>query len=302
GKDGYQLGRFPSPWAEWNNRFRDSVRTFWLARNASPAELATRLAGSSDLFRGNERPPQASINFITAHDGFTLTDLVSYNERHNEANLEENRDGDADNKSWNCGAEGITEDAEINRLRGRFKRAMLATMLFSQGTPMLLAGDEIGRTQQGNNNAYCQDNPLTWLDWEAADRDLFLFTCRLTELRKASAALRNPHWLEGKPLNSGQRDIAWLTREGKEMTSADWEAPENRCLGFQLAPLNANDTELLVLLNGEREERVFILPRGRWELKIDTADPRVELGKCVLDFYRLESSSVAVFMQSSFPP
>ncbi|MGH8751805.1 MAG: glycogen debranching protein GlgX [Burkholderiales bacterium] len=300
GQDGYRLGCFPPRWTEWNDRYRDALRGFWLTRNTGAAELATRLAGSSDLFRGDGRRPQASINFITAHDGFTLSDLVSYNERHNAANREQNRDGHADNKSWNCGHEGASTDAEINNLRGRLKRALLATLLFSQGTPMLLAGDEIGRSQQGNNNAYCQDNPLTWLDWEAADHELLRFTCRLIELRKATAALRAARWLEGNPLNNGQCDIAWLTREGKEMAQADWE--KNRCFGFELAPLHAGDIKLLVLLNSEPEEKVFTLPRGLWELKIDSAQADADQDRQILNVYQMQGASVAVLSQSLLLP
>ncbi len=224
GEGGYQIGQFPPGWAEWNGKYRDCMRDYWRGADNLLAEFAERFTGSSDLYKSDNRNPTASINFITAHDGFTLNDLVSYNDRQNEANKEDNKDGASDNRSWNCGAEGPTEDEGINFLRSRQKRNFLATLLLSQGVPMLLAGDELGNTQQGNNNAYCQDNEISWIDWSKADQDLVQSTRDLILLRKTHSAFSRKDWFKGKPVRTkGLNDIAWFKVDGMEMTEDDWK-------------------------------------------------------------------------------
>jgi glycogen operon protein len=224
GEGGYQVGNFPPLWTEWNGKYRDTVRDFWRGRPSTMPEFASRLAGSSDLYASSGRRPVASINFVTCHDGFTLHDLVSYNYKHNEANQEGNRDGTDDNRSWNCGAEGPTDDPAINELRARQKRNFLVSLFLSQGVPMLLAGDEMGRTQQGNNNAYCQDNEISWLDWDSADHELTAFVTRLMRLRRTSRVLRQEAFFEGMevPGAGGTRDLAWFAPGGGQLTTADW--------------------------------------------------------------------------------
>lgn len=240
GEGGYQVGNFPGLWTEWNGKYRDTVRDYWRGKPATLGEFAYRLTGSSDLYETTGRRPSASINFITCHDGFTLTDLVSYNTKHNAANGENNNDGGNDNRSWNCGAEGITSDPTVMALRSRQIRNMMATLMVSQGTPMMSHGDEIGRTQQGNNNPYCQDNEISWIDWSLRDinADLFEFTQKVTALRKNHPVFRRRRFFAGEPCRSGDqiRDIAWLTPTGKEMTHDDW---------------NSGFTCLTVFLNGE---------------------------------------------------
>src|SRR5207237_6083073 len=218
GPGGYQVGNFPVLWTEWNGKYRDCVRRFWKGDGGTASELATRLAGSSDLYQDDGRKPYASINFITCHDGFTLQDLVSYNEKHNEANGEENRDGANDNRSWNCGAEGPTNDDKVNALRARQQRNFLTTLLLSQGVPMISGGDEIGRSQKGNNNGYCQDNELSWFDWDNLDEPLLKFTRNLIALRRKHRIFARRRWFQGRPLHgTGVKDIAWFTPQGKEM-------------------------------------------------------------------------------------
>src|SRR5579864_9146208 len=223
---GYQVGKFPVLWAEWNGKYRDTVRRYWKSDSGQLSDLAYRLTGSSDLYQRDGRSPYASINFVTAHDGFTLNDLVSYNEKHNEANLEDNRDGTDDNRSWNCGAEGPTDDPAVNELRERQKRNFLTTLFLSQGVPMLLAGDETGRTQAGNNNAYCQDSQVSWLDWglATAEQDLLQFTETLAGLRRDHAVFRRRRFFRGQVPGDEKGDIVWLTPAGDVMTDADWEA------------------------------------------------------------------------------
>lgn len=227
GEGGYQVGNFPPLWTEWNGKYRDTVRDFWRGEPATLGEFASRLTGSSDLYSNNNRRPTASINFVTAHDGFTLNDLVSYNEKHNEANGEGGRDGESHNRSWNCGVEGPTDDPEINALRAQQRRNFLTTLLVSQGTPMISHGDELGRTQFGNNNVYCQDNEISWLDWSKHEenQDLFQFTKRLIQLRKDHPVFRRRQFFAGGPLGdeSAHRDIAWLATDGKLMDQADWD-------------------------------------------------------------------------------
>jgi glycogen operon protein len=232
GPGGYQVGNFPPLWTEWNGKYRDTVRDFWRGRPGTLGEFGYRLTGSSDLYQDDGRQPYASINFVTAHDGFTLTDLVSYNTKHNEDNGEDNRDGTDDNRSWNCGVEGPTKDPEVLALRARQRRNMLATLLLSQGVPMVLHGDELGRTQWGNNNAYCQDNEVSWVDWSAADQELFAFTSALIGMRREHPVFRRRRFFAGRPIRGGDdlRDIAWFTESGKEMTEQDWEMPVGQYL------------------------------------------------------------------------
>ena len=235
GEGGYQVGEFPAGWAEWNGKYRDCIRDYWIGADSMLGEFAERLTGSSDLYKDDYRNPAASINFITAHDGFTLQDLVSYNDKHNEANGEDNQDGESHNRSWNCGAEGATEDEEINTLRSRQKRNLLCTLFLSQGVPMLVAGDEIGRTQQGNNNAYCQDNEISWIDWKDMDHELLSFTKQLIAFRRAHPAFCRRKWFQGRPIKGiGVEDIIWFLPEGNEMDDQHWENDFARSLAVYL--------------------------------------------------------------------
>ena len=273
GPHGYQLGRFPRRFAEWNDRFRDGMRLFWLSRGVGRGEFACRLMASSDKFHHGGRHPSASVNFVTAHDGFTLLDLVSYNHRHNQANGEHNRDGHHANFSANCGTEGPTADAAIVAQRARLRRALLATTLFAQGTPMLLAGDELGRTQRGNNNAYCQDNETTWVDWDHADQGLLEFVQRLTSLRRSFHALRLNRWLADDGPGEGPRDVRWLAPTGQPMTIDDWHDALRHCLGVQLAP--GGEPPVLVLFNAEADPVEFRLPPGHWHIELESATPNL---------------------------
>jgi len=292
GPGGYQVGNFPVRWAEWNGRYRDTVRDYWRGQSRGVSDLAYRLTGSSDLYQGDGRRPWASINFVTAHDGFTLRDLVSYNDKHNQDNGEDNRDGTDDNRSWNHGAEGPTDDAEVNELRARQQRNFLATVFISQGCPMLLNGDEIGRTQQGNNNAYCQDNEISWLDWEEADASLRAFTQRLITLRREHPVLHRQRFFEGQ-IGRGykRKDIAWFRRDGREMTDRHWTAGERQSLGMLLngemipdrGPRGEaiTDDTLLVLLHANHEDTLWQMPAGwarSWEVLVDTALPEDAAG------------------------
>ena len=272
GPDGYQVGKFPAGWLEWNDKYRDTMRAFWLHQWHTLGEFAQRFAGSSDLFRHNHRSAAASLNFITAHDGFTLHDLVSYNHKHNLANNEENRDGNPHNHSWNCGVEGESESVEVREMRSQMKRALLATLMFSQGTPMILAGDEFGHTQQGNNNAYCQDNPISWLDWVRADIDLTAYVQHLIELRQRYPALRHVRWFTGEGLPFGHADIAWLSPRGGAVQESDWHAKGNVCMGIMIRG-GAHETNCLILLNASAQTVPFFLPPGRWQLLLDSANP-----------------------------
>jgi len=289
GPGGYQVGGFPPGWAEWNDRYRDTVRDFWRGES-TPAALATRLCASPDLFSHEGRKPWASVNFITAHDGFTLNDLVSYNEKHNEANQEGNKDGSETNRSWNCGAEGPTEDKNINALRDRQIRNMLATLLLSQGTPMILGGDEFARTQQGNNNAYCQDNEISWVDWELPSQheELRRFVSKLTALRHKYPILRRNRFLTGqysKQLNL--RDVTWIRADGAEMQQDDWKNKNIQCFGMLMdgrAQTSgiikpAKDATLLMIFNAFHDMVQFTLPSSRggelWSLLIDTNVPDI---------------------------
>ncbi len=287
GQGGYQVGNFPIIWTEWNDKYRDTVRRFWRGDEDQMAELGYRLTGSSDLYQDDGRNPHASINFVTAHDGFTLHDLVSYNHKHNEANGEDNRDGNNHNLSFNHGVEGPTSDPAINALRERQKRNFLATLLLSQGTPMVCGGDERGRTQLGNNNAYAQDNELSWFDWSETEaaRALFEFTCRLVALRHEHPALHRKKFFQGRAIRGTEvRDIVWLQPDGREMADAEWEADWVRSIGVRLDGSALNelaengepliDDDLLILLNAHSEDVTFVLPGtlhgGSWEVLIDT--------------------------------
>jgi glycogen operon protein len=285
GEGGYQVGNFPPLWSEWNGLYRDCVRDFWRGTDQKLPELASRLMGSSDLYEHTGRKPWASINFVTCHDGFTLADLVSYNDKHNEANGEDNRDGASDNRSYNYGVEGPTDDPAILAVRRRQVRNLLATLFLSQGVPMLLAGDEVGRTQLGNNNAYCQDNEVSWLDWAAADRELLDFTRRLAGLRASEPLFHQRHWFQGRALHGETaRDIAWYAPEGGEMTESDWQATFAKSVGVLLgglrqvrpgSPPEASLTSWFYLvLNAHWEPIDFVLPKaeeaGAWERLLDT--------------------------------
>jgi glycogen operon protein len=287
GEGGYQVGRFPPLWTEWNGKYRDAVRDFWRGRPSTVPDFASRLTGSSDLYATSGRRPFASINFVTCHDGFTLTDLVSYNHKHNEANGEDNRDGTDDNRSWNCGAEGPSGDPAINELRARQRRNFLVTLFLSQGVPMLLAGDEMGRTQQGNNNAYCQDNTISWVDWSqaAAEQETLQFTETLAGLRRDHPVFRRRRFFRGQVPGAEKGDIVWLTPAGEVMTDADWEASYAKSLA---AFLNGDaisepdprggkitDASFLLLFNAHSKPLTFTLPEAGyaagWEVIIDTA-------------------------------
>jgi isoamylase len=309
GEGGYQVGKFPPGWAEWNGRYRDAIRRFWRGDSGMLPELASRLSGSSDLYDTSGRQPHASINFITSHDGFTLADLVAYDEKHNEANGEENRDGDPNNMSWNCGAEGPTDDEQIRRLRARQRRNFAVTLLTSIGVPMLSGGDEVGRTQQGNNNAYCQDNELSWTPWEWDEdaRAFLIFVERLMALRRSQPVLRRRTFLAGR--RPGAADVLWLQPDGREMDAAAWADGGRRALGVLFdgdAILEAGprgervvgDT-LLILLNADGGDVEFTLP-GRepavWERLIDTAAPDDPTAtRPAGSVHRLTSRSAAIF-------
>jgi len=288
GEGGYQVGKFPVGWAEWNDKYRDVVRSYWKGDGGLIGELAYRITGSSDLYARSGRKPYASINFVTAHDGFTLHDLVSYNSKHNEANGEENRDGTDNNRSWNCGAEGPADDPEVKQLRARQKRNFMATILLSQGVPMLLAGDEIGRTQGGNNNAYCQDNEISWVDWtpELMDRNTFGFVRQLIALHKEHPVFRRRKFFQGRKIKGAEiKDIVWLRPDGGEMTDEEWNQDFARCLGVALSGAaidevnergqRVHDENFLLLMNAHFEEIPFVLPApplgAGWIALIDTS-------------------------------
>ncbi len=275
GPDGYRLGRFLPRWSEWNDRFRDDVRAFWLTHEASVGQLAQRLAGSSEIFRVAGRAPQAGTNFVTAHDGFTLRDLVSYQTKHNELNGEDNRDGHGHNCSWNCGEEGESNDPAVLERRRRLQRALLTTLLISQGVPMLQAGDELGRTQAGNNNAYCQDNGMTWIDWDKTDSDLLAFVAGLIGLRRRFPQLRRCRWLSGEVTADGQPDVDWWHPAGRPMRVADWQSRKLGAFGLQLAPETASagsfDDTLLCLINRDEIPVSFLLPTGVWQQVCDSS-------------------------------
>jgi glycogen operon protein len=288
GEGGYQVGNFPAGWTEWNDKYRDTMRAYWKGDGGLIGEFAQRLTGSSDLYEVSGRRPHASINFITAHDGFTLHDLVSYNEKHNEANLEDNKDGNNNNLSWNCGAEGETDDASINAVRERQQANLIATLLLSQGVPMLLAGDELDRTQRGNNNAYCQDNELSWTDWTPNERKERLLSLmrRLILMRRAHPVFQRRRFFQGRPIRgTGAKDIVWLKPDGGEMTDTEWQQSHARCLGVFLSGDGLTEKDdygrpvagysFLLLFNAHHEPIEFHLPElaggARWLTVMDTA-------------------------------
>jgi isoamylase len=320
GEGGYQVGNFPTKWTEWNGKYRDVVRRFWRGDRGVLSELATRLSGSSDLYAQSGRRPYASINFITAHDGFTLADLVSYNTKHNEANGEDNRDGENHNLSWNCGVEGTTDDRRVLDLRDRQRRNFLATLFFSVGVPMLSGGDEVVRTQFGNNNAYSQDNEISWTPWVLTpDQQQFLeFTKRLIRIWKGHPVLRRRKFFQGRGIRDKDvPDIAWLDPSGGEMTDVMWSSPNVQCLGVRLNGDAIDEVDergeriigdtLLLLLNAGADGVLFTLPETatheRWETLIDTADPYVAPRRLLAgDRYQLQSRSMAVLKLSSDRP
>ena len=295
GPGGYQVGNFPVLWTEWNGLYRDEVRDFWRGQSNGVAEFASRLTGSSDLYQSDGRRPFASINFVTAHDGFTLADLVSYNDKHNEANLEDNRDGTDDNRSWNCGVEGATDDPDVLALRERQQRNFLTTLLLSQGVPMLLGGDEWGRSQAGNNNAYCQDNELSWFDWDldGAGRRMLAFCRRLIGLRRGHPVFHRRDFFGGVDGDgSGLPDIRWFRQDGREMSRRDWRQGDRRALGVFLngeeipSPSPTGDPVIddsfVMLVNASHERTMFRLPPrrfgNRWRQVISTAEPEAPEG------------------------
>jgi len=285
GEGGYQVGNFPPLWTEWNAKYRDTIRDFWRGQPATLPEFACRLTGSSDLYATSGRRPVASVNFVTCHDGFTLQDLVSYNHKHNEENGEENRDGSDDNRSWNCGVEGPSDDPDVVALRLRQQRNFLATVLLSQGVPMLTAGDELGRTQQGNNNPYCQDNEISWVNWDEANKDLLDFVQLLTGLRRDHPVFRRRRFFRGTPRDDGMSDIAWFAPSGKQMTEDDWNADDSRSVAVFLNgdaitepdPRGEHvvDDSFLLLFNASSDEVSFGIPappyNGPWEIALDSA-------------------------------
>jgi isoamylase len=311
GEGGYQVGKFPPLWTEWNGRYRDTIRSFWKGDAYKLPELGYRLTGSSDFYQDTGRKPHASINFITAHDGFTMRDLVSYNEKHNEANLEDNRDGSNDNRSWNCGVEGPTDDPEVNSLRLRQQKNLLATLFFSQGVPMLLGGDEMGRTQGGNNNSYCQDNEISWFDWQLDDdrQELLEFTRRIIHIRREHPVFKRRKFFQGRKIAGfGIKDLMWLKPDGQEMTKQDWKETDVLTLGLLLAGDAIGETDrdgrpivddtLLLLLNACQEEYSFKLPEAKkWHVLIDTCCPVSEpiaLAGRKNQLFKLRSRSLAL--------
>ncbi|MCP2043851.1 glycogen debranching protein GlgX [Pontibacter sp. HSC-36F09] len=312
GEGGYLVGKFPPGWAEWNGKYRDCIRDYWRGEESTLGEFAERFTGSSDLYRDDFRRPTASINFITAHDGFTLHDLVSYNEKHNEANGEDNNDGESHNRSWNCGAEGPTEDKKIIELRDRQKRNFLTTLFLSQGVPMLVAGDEISRTQQGNNNAYCQDNEISWINWLNADKELLAFTQRLIELRRNHPVFCRRRWFQGQPIKGvGVEDIAWFQPDGSEMTEERWNHDSAKSLGVFLNGRGLHsvgpkgeqiiDDSFYLIFNAHHEDVDYIIPEARygaqWTKILDTyhneikdEGPTVEAGENI----RIGSRSIVL--------
>ncbi|MBI3899663.1 MAG: glycogen debranching protein GlgX [Gammaproteobacteria bacterium] len=315
GEGGYQVGNFPVGWTEWNGKYRDTVRSYWKGDGGQIGELAYRISGSSDLYERGGRKPYASINLVTAHDGFTLHDLVSYNGKHNEANQEDNRDGSDHNLSWNCGAEGLTDDPQVKELRLRQKRNLLATLFLSQGVPMLLAGDEMGHTQLGNNNAYCQDNEISWLHWyfKPEDQELLTFTRNLIALRRTHPVFHRRSFFQGRDIKGiGKKDIIWLRPDGGEMTDEEWSNANASCLGLFLSgeaiheqdergrPLQDND--FLLLLNAYHETISFTLPSFAsftgWEVAIDTfASERLTQRHAAGEIYPLEGRSLVLLKQ-----
>lgn len=313
GEGGYQVGNFPPGWSEWNGKFRDCMRDFWRGEDSMLGEFALRFTGSPDLYQDDSRKPYASINFITAHDGFTLADLVSYNEKHNEANGENNNDGESHNRSWNCGAEGPTDDEEVIKLRKKQQRNLLATLFLSQGVPMLVAGDEIGKTQGGNNNAYCQDSDISWIDWEHADTDLLEFTKLLIRTCRQHPVFCRKGWFHGQKIHGdGMEDIAWFKPDGNPMSEEDWTNGFAKSLGVFMngkgihsrgpkgEPIS--DDDFYLLFNAHHENVTFRLPGekygNKWQKVIDTAAIKQEFNDTIAADNELTvaSRSIVVFL------
>ncbi|MEO5896626.1 MAG: glycogen debranching protein GlgX, partial [Vicinamibacterales bacterium] len=317
GEGGYQVGNFPTKWTEWNGKYRDTVRRFWRGDGGGVSELATRLSGSSDLYEQSGRRPYASINFVTAHDGFTLADLVSYSDKHNLANGENNQDGENHNLSWNSGIEGVTDDRHVIELRERQRRNLLATLMLSIGVPMISGGDELGRTQQGNNNGYAQDNEISWTHWDLTPHqgEFLQFATRLIRIWKEHPVLRRRKFLQGRRIRVGKAtDITWFDPSGQEMNDDQWSAPDVKCIGMRLHGDAIDEADerghrvfgdtLMVMLNADTQAMLFVLPEAttkeRWETLLDTADPwrpsrRLNGG----DRYQLQEQSVAVLRLTS---
>ncbi|WP_109507560.1 glycogen debranching protein GlgX [Nocardioides speluncae] len=310
--EGYRVGEFPPPWVEWNDQFRDTMRDFWRGQTSGIRTVATRLAGSSDLYADDGRAPYASVNFVTAHDGFTLRDLVSYEQKHNEANGEENRDGTDNNRSWNCGVEGDTEDQEIVALRHRQAANLMATLCLANGVPMITAGDERGRTQRGNNNPFCQDNETSWIDWRPDDAwlDVYEITKTALRLRREHPALRQRHWFEGRPaIEGGPKDLAWLHPTGREMTGDDWYDEGLQVLGMFVsgAPLRSpgprgeqqRDKSFVIWLNADAQPATLTLPANDWvhtgEVALST-DPKLPAGTLITAGQQLELDARSVLV------
>ena len=315
GEGGYQVGKFPPGWAEWNGKYRDCLRDYWRGADSMLGEFAQRFTGSPDLYQSDSRKPTASINFITAHDGFTLHDLVSYNEKHNLANGENNNDGESHNRSWNCGAEGPTDDPDIIELRKKQKRNFLLTLFLSQGVPMLVAGDEFGRTQSGNNNAYCQDNEISWLDWENSDKDFLAFTQKIIHFRKNHPTFRRRRWFQGEPVfHSGLEDIAWFLPTGTEMTEENWQHDFAKALGVflnghgikSLGPKGEQilDDSFYVIFNAYHAELEYKLPNEKygeqWIKILDTSENLINENPPILmadETILVQGRSIAVLKQ-----
>jgi glycogen operon protein len=282
GPGGYQVGGFPKGWLEWNDHFRDGMRRFWVQCAGSPdmnvarcnrGDFAMRLCGSSDMYQVRQRAPVKSVNYVVSHDGFTLADLVSYNQRHNLANGEDNRDGTGDNLSFNCGVEGPSSDPAVQALRARLQRAMLACTLLSQGTPMLSAGDEIGHSQGGNNNPYCQDTAATWINWSRPDTDLLAFTQRLIALRHQLQPFAS-QWYSGVADANGVDDLSWLQADGSALQGDRWQQPMERSLTCLIGKPGRSPRPLAMLINAGPKPESFVLPKGQWQAVLDTSDPR----------------------------
>jgi glycogen debranching enzyme len=307
---GYQVGAFGPGWQEWNDRFRDIARMFWLGHECTPGQLARRMTGSDDLFAHDGRSPLASINLITAHDGFTLADVTSYRFRHNEANGEQNRDGHGDNHSANAGVEGLSKDPVVLRQRAAWRRALLATLFLAQGTPQLLAGDELGNSQQGNNNAYCQDNETSWLDWPRADESLIALVAKLASLRQRYPAFRYPRWFEGHPFHEPGHpyicggDIAWLRPDGLAMSDQDWDDPWGRSFSYVIEVCEGQGVpteRVMVMLHSSDRALEFVLPEGHWQRALDTsrADPGEDAP--VTGVYEVKGPAICVLIQAIAP-
>ena len=282
GPGGYQLGRFPPGWVEWNDRFRDTTRAWWLGGDCTRGDFAHRLCASAELFRAQGRPPAASLNYVVSHDGFTLRDLVSYDRRHNEANGEGNRDGHGHNLSWNCGIEGPTDDTVVLGRRARLQRALLATLLLAQGTPMLAAGDELGHSQQGNNNPYCQDNAITWIDWSRTDETLIDFCAALIRTRRELLPL-GEHWHDDARDADGNDGLRWLRPDGEPLQGEQWHDPASRTLGLRIGRRGQAGPALLLLVNAGPRPLDWPLPGGRWRWLLDSSAPRSEAPRGPID-------------------